>query len=183
MNAYRPTAGTEVATCTADADECARIAEKIRLDVVADFFARGNWSDHQAFRRVAEVRYQFGFFACAETRAIVGLPESAPQFADEFGRTACERANLRTGLAVADRTGPVGDLNRNKIRGILALRAVAWFAIHRGAGTVEDHFEAKISVIDAALRAREAREDALALAPQVLDRFEQVAAPNQESRI
>jgi len=84
---------------------------------------------------------------------------------------------------VTDRTCPVGDLNRDKIRGTLALRAITRLAVNGGAGTVEDHLEAQVGVHDAALRAREACEDALALAPQVLDRFEQIAAPCQDSRI
>jgi hypothetical protein len=86
-------------------------------------------------------------------------------------------------LTVTDRTSPVGNLNRDKIRRILALRAVTRFAVNGGAGTVEDHFEAQVGIHDAAIRAREARKDALALAPQVLDRFEQIAAPCQDSRI
>ena len=77
----------------------------------------------------------------------------------------------------------IGNVNRDKIRGILALRAVARLTIDGRAGTVEDHLEAKIGVRDAALRPNEPREDALALAAQVLDRFEQVAAPDQVSRI
>ena len=84
---------------------------------------------------------------------------------------------------MTDRTRPVGDMNRDKIRGVLALRAVARLTVDCRAGTVEDHLEAKVGVHDAALRSGETCEDALALAAQVLDRFEQVAAPYQESRI
>ena len=129
------------------------------------------------------MRDEFGFLARAETRAIVSLVEPAPQFGDEFCRTPRERANFRAGLTVTDRASSVGDMNRDKIRGILALGAVARLAIHRRAGTVEDHLEAQIGIHDAALRAREAREDALALSAQVLDRLEQIAASDQESRI
>jgi hypothetical protein len=74
-------------------------------------------------------------------------------------------------------------MNRDKIRGALALRAIARLTIHCRARPVEDHFEAKIGIRDAALRSCEAGEDALALAAQVLDRFEKVAAPDQVSRI
>ena len=163
--------------------ERARIAAKVRLDVVANFFAWWNLRDEQAFRRIAKMRDEFGFFASAETRAIVRLVEPAPKFGDELGRPPRERANLRAGLSVTDRTRPVGNMHRYCIRGILALRAIARLTIHRRAGTIEDDFEAKVGVHNAALRAREACEDALALAAQVLDRFEQVAAPDQESRI
>jgi hypothetical protein len=69
------------------------------------------------------------------------------------------------------------------IRGILALRAIARLTVHCRAGTIEDDFEAKIAVDNAPLRARKACKDALALAAQVLDRFEQVAAPDHDSRI
>ena len=72
---------------------------------------------------------------------------------------------------------------RHCIRGILALRAIARLTVHCRAGTIEDDFEAKIVVDNAPLRARKACEDALALAPQVLDRLEQIAAPDQKSRI
>ncbi len=84
---------------------------------------------------------------------------------------------------MTDRTSPVGDMNRDRVRGILALGAIARLAVHGRAGAVEDHFQAKIGIHDAALRPREPCEDALALAAQVLDRFEQVAAPDQRNRI
>ena len=84
---------------------------------------------------------------------------------------------------MTDGTRPIGDMNRDEICGILALRAVSRLTIHCRATTVEDHFETKVGVRDPALRAREACEDALALAAQVLDCFEQVAAPDQMSRI
>jgi hypothetical protein len=74
-------------------------------------------------------------------------------------------------------------MNRDEVRGILALRAIARFTVDCRAGTIEDHFKAKIGVHDATLRPGEACEDALALAAQVLDRFEKVAAPDQVSRI
>ena len=84
---------------------------------------------------------------------------------------------------MTDRTRSIGNMSRDEVRGILALRAVARLTIHCRAGTIEDYLEAKIGVRDAALRTREACEDALAFAAQVLDRFEKVAAPDQESRI
>ena len=84
---------------------------------------------------------------------------------------------------MTDWTGPIGDMNRDKIRGVLALRAVTRLTIHCRAGTIEDHFEAKISVHNAALRPREACENAVALAAQIFDRFEKITAPDQVSRI
>ena len=129
------------------------------------------------------MRDEFGFFAGAETCPIVSLTEPAPELGDELRRPARKRANFRARLTVTDRTRPVGDMNGDKIRCILALRAVTRLTIHGRAGTVEDDLEAEISVRDAGLRAGEACEDALALAPQVFDRFEQVAVLDQEARI
>ena len=163
--------------------ERARIAAKVSLDLFANAFAWWNLRNEQSFRRIAKMRDQFGFSASAEARSIVRLVESAPEFGDELGWPPCERANLRAGLTVTDRPRPIGNMYRHCIRGILALRAIARLTVHSRAGTIEHDFEAKIAVYNAALRAREACEDALALATQVLDRFEQVAAPDQESRI
>ena len=84
---------------------------------------------------------------------------------------------------MTDGTSPVGDMNRNIIRGSLALRAIARLTIHCGAGTIEDDFEAKVGVHDATIRPGESCEDALALAAQVLDCFEKVTVPDQVSRI
>src|SRR5208337_4773425 len=126
---------------------------------------------------------QFGLPSSAEPGAIVGFIESAPKFGDELRRTPRERADFRARLPVTDRARPVGYMNRDSVRGVLALGAVTRFTIHGCSGPIENDFEAKIGVHDAALRAREACEDALAFAAQVLDRFEQVAAPDQESRI
>src|SRR5271156_4615705 len=95
---------------------------------------------------------ELGFFARAETRAIVCLVETAAEFGDQLRRTTRERADLRAGLPMTDRSRPIGDLNRDKIRGSLALRAVARLPIHRRTGTIEDHLKAKIGVDDAALR-------------------------------
>ena len=39
--------------------------------------------------------------------------EAAPEFGDEFGRPARQRANLGAGLAVTDGTARVGDMNRD----------------------------------------------------------------------
>jgi hypothetical protein len=129
------------------------------------------------------MRDEFSFFARAKTRSIVSLSQPPPKFCDQLVRTSRERANLTARLTVTDRTCSVGNLNGDEIRGVLALRAVARLTIHCRARTIEDHLEAKIGVRDAAIRPREACEDALALAAQVLDRFEQVAAAGQESRI
>jgi hypothetical protein len=126
---------------------------------------------------------QLGLVSSAETRAIVGFAESAPKFGDEFRRPARQRANFRACLPVTYGPRPVGYMNRDSVRGALALRAVARLTIHGGARTIEDDFEAQIGVHNAALRAREACEDTFAFAAQVLDRFEQVAAPDQVSRI
>ena len=111
------------------------------------------------------MRDEFRLLACAEARASVSLVEPAPQFRDKFHRTSRERADFRAGLTVADRARPIGNVNGDRVRGILALRAVARLTIHRRAGTVEDHLEAQIGVHDAALRSREAGEDAFTLAP------------------
>src|SRR5208282_3826956 len=159
------------------------IAAKARVDVVANYFARWNWRDQKPLRRVAEVSDDLGFFAGVETRAVISLVEPAPQFCYELSRPARERAYLGASLPVTNRTRPVGDMSRDRVCRTLALGAVARFTIHGGAGTIENDFEAKIGVHDSALRARESRKDPLALAAQVLDRFEQVAAPDQVSRI
>ncbi len=54
----------------------------------------------------------------------------ATKFCDQLRGTTRERADLRAGLTVTDGTCPVGDVNRDEIRGILALRAVARLTIH-----------------------------------------------------
>jgi hypothetical protein len=74
-------------------------------------------------------------------------------------------------------------MHRDKIRGVLALRAVARLTVHCCARTIEDYFEAKVGVYDATIRPGEACEDALTLAAQILDCFEKVAAADQVSRI
>jgi len=139
--------------------------------------------NEQTVSSVVEVCDEVGFLACVETGTIVRFAKPATKFSYQLRRTTSERADLCAGLPVTDRTCAVGNVNRDEIRGILALRAVARLTIHGRTGTVEDDFEAKIGVGDATLRPCEPREDALALAPQVLDRLEQVAAPDQVSRI
>ena len=136
---------------SASVESDARIQAKTRVDVVADFFAGWNLRNEEAFRGVAEVCDEIGFLAGAEARAIVGVGEPAPEFGDEFGRPAGQRANLSAGLTVTDRTGPVGDMNRDCVRSGFALRAVTRFTAHSGAGAIEDDFEAEIGVRDAAL--------------------------------
>jgi hypothetical protein len=86
-------------------------------------------------------------------------------------------------LTVTNRTRPVRDMNRDEIRGALALRAITRLTVDCRTQTIEDHLEAKVRVHDATLRSGETCEDALALAAQVLDCFKQIAAPYQESRI
>ena len=137
----------------------------------------------QTVSSFAKMRDELSFFARAETGTIVRFAQPAPQFGYEFRRTTCKCADLRARLTMADGTRPIGDMNRDEICGILALRAVSRLTIHCRATTIEDHLETKIGIGDAALRAREARKDALALAAQVLDRFEQIAAPDQVRRI
>src|SRR5215469_1825714 len=161
----------------------ARIAAVNCLEVIADFLSWRNRTDEQTLCRIAEVSEQFRLPASTESRAIVCLVESAPHFRNQLRRAARERADFRAGLAVADGARLVCDAYGNKVRRVLALRAVARFAIHRGSGTIEDNLETKIRVDGAAPGACEARKDALALAPQVLDRFEQVAARRQRSLI
>ena len=51
------------------------------------------------------MRDEVGSFAGAEARAIVGLAEPAPEFANEFGRVARQRANLGAGLSKTDLSG------------------------------------------------------------------------------
>ena len=84
------------------------------------------------------MRDQFGFLARAEPRSIVRLVEPAPKLGDEL-RSGCtaSAANLRAGLAVTDRSRPLGNMTDDAYAGILALGAIARLTVGRRAGTIE----------------------------------------------
>src|SRR5260370_4573119 len=80
---------------------------------------------------------------------------------------------------MADRYRAVANVHRNRESPPLALGAIARLSANCGATAVEDHFSAKVGIDEAPISASKAREDALALAAQVFNRLEQIAARHQ----